>query len=252
MNWFKKLLITAIWISIAQTLQAQYHYNAWFCSTLSVPVGNKFKIDTEFQHRRQNGFENKNMFDKNLMFTLRSWVHYQHKEDIKFSFSPFAYFSHYRIIQSKTDETVTPNSEIRFSAAVELQHEIFKKLYVIDRNALEYRIFSNSQSDITRLRARFGVRYEFTEHIKLTVFDELFFNVAGTPIEHVFDHDRIGLNLEYKVLPNLKFDIGYIHLTRLPIIPVTGTSKISENNIILNLTYQLHKRTKTNKVHAIG
>ena len=86
MNWFKKLLITAIWISIAQTLQAQYHYNVWFRSTLSVPVGNKFKIDTEFQHRRQNGFENKNMFDKNLMFTLRSWVHYQHKEDIKFSF----------------------------------------------------------------------------------------------------------------------------------------------------------------------
>src|SRR5690606_29816065 len=144
------------------------------------------------------------------------------------------------------------NNEIRFSAAVELQHEIFKKLYVIDRNALEYRIFSNSQSDITRLRARFGVRYEFTEHIKLTVFDELFFNVAGTPNEHVFDHDRIGLNLEYKVLPNLKFDIGYIHLTRLPIIPVTGTSKISENNIILNLTYQLQKRIKTTKAHAIG
>lgn len=249
MDWFKKLLITAIWISIVQTLQAQQHYNAWFRGTLSVPVGKKFKIDTEFQHRRQNGFENKNMFDKNLMFTLRSWVHYQHKEDIKFSFSPFAYFSHYRIIQNKTDETVTPNNEIRFSAAVELQHEIFKKLYVIDRNALEYRIFSNSQSDITRLRARFGVRYEFTEHIKLTVFDELFFNVAGTPIEHVFDHDRIGLNLEYKVLPNLKFDIGYIYITRLP---MTSTTKLHENNIFLNLTYQLHKRIKTTKVHAIG
>src|SRR5690606_30412083 len=55
MDWFKKLLITAIWISIAQTLQAQQHYNAWFRGTLSVPVGKKFKIDTEFQHRRQNG-----------------------------------------------------------------------------------------------------------------------------------------------------------------------------------------------------
>lgn len=248
----KTLLTAAIWIFIAQNLQAQYHYNAWFRSTLSVPFGSKIKADGEFQHRRQNGFENRNLLDKNLMFTLRSWVHYQHKEDIKFSVSPFAYFKHYRIIQNETDETVTPNNEIRFSAAVELQHEIFKKFYVIDRNALEYRIFSNSQSDITRLRARFGVRYEFTEHIKLTVFDELFFNVAGTPIEHVFDHDRIGFNLEYKMLPNLKFDIGYIHLTRLPIIPVTGTSKINENNIILNLTYQLHKRTKTNKTHAIG
>lgn len=48
------------------------------------------------------------------------------------------------------------------------------------------------------------------------------------------------------------FDIGFIHLTRLPLIPVTGTSKINENNIILNLTYQLHKRTNKNKFHALG
>ncbi len=252
MNWFKRLLFAAIGLSIAQTLQAQQHYNTWFRSTLSIPIGEKFKIDNEFQHRRQNGLENVNLFDKNLMFTYRSWVHYQHKEDIKFSVSPFAYFSHYRIIQNKTDESATPNNEIRFSAAVELQHEIFKKFYIIDRNTLEYRIFSNSQSDITRLRARFGVRYEFTEHIKLTAYDELFLNVAGTPIEHVFDHDRIGLNLEYHLFPNLKFDIGYIHLTRLPLIPVTGNTKLKENNIILNLTYQLHKQTRTTKVNPIG
>lgn len=252
MNWFKKLLITAIWISIAQTLQAQYHYNVWFRSTLSVPVGNKFKIDTEFEHRRQNGFENKNMFDKNLMFTFRNWVHYQHNEDVKFSLSPFAYFSNYKIVQKQADENAIPNSEIRFSAAVELQHSIVKKFYVVDRTAIEYRVFDGNQSDITRLRNRFGFRYEFTDKIKLSVFDELLFNLSGTTQHHFFDHNRLGLNLGYKVLPYLKFDIGYIHLTRLPIIPVTGTSKISENNIILNLTYQLQKRTKTNKAHAIG
>src|SRR5690554_3569418 len=115
MDWFKKLLITAIWISIVQTLQAQQHYNAWFRSTLSFPVGKKFKIDTEFQHRRQNGFENKNMFDKNLMFTLRSWVHYQHKEVKKFSFCHLANFSNNRIIKTKKTKTETQNNEIRFS-----------------------------------------------------------------------------------------------------------------------------------------
>ena len=249
MYWFKKLLTTAIWISIAQTLQAQHHYNAWFRSTLSVPVDEKFKIDTEFQHRRQNGFEHKNMLDKNLMFTLRSWVHYQHNSAIKFSFSPFAYFSHYRIVQNKTDETVTPNSEIRFSAAVELQHIIVKKLYVVDRTAIEYRMFNNNLSDITRLRNRFGFRYDFTDKIKLSVFDELLFNITGTTHDHFFDHDRLGLNLEYTVLPYLKFDIGYIHIARLPL---TSTTKLNENNIFLNLTYQLHKRTKTTKAHTIG
>lgn len=236
MNWFKKLLTTAIWIFIAQTLHAQHHYNAWFRSTLSVAVGSKIKADTEFQHRRQNGFENKNMFDKNLMFTLRSWVHYQHKEDIKFSFSPFAYFSHYRIIQNKTDETVTPNSEIRFSAAVELQHEISNKFYIVDRSAVEYRIFSNNQSDITRLRNRFGFRYDFTEKLKVGIFEELFLNLSGTTHHHFFDHDRLVLNVEYKVVPNLKMDIGYMHIARLPLV---STTKLYERNLYLNLTYQL-------------
>ena len=249
MNWFKKLLITAIWISIAQTLQAQQHYNAWFRGTLSVPVGKKFKIDTEFQHRRQNGFGNANLFDKNLMFTFRNWVHYQHNEDVKFSLSPFAYFSNYKIIQKQADENATPNSEIRFSAAVELQHSIVKKFYIVDRTAIEYRMFDRNQSDITRLRNRFGFRYKFNEKIKLSVFDELLFNLSGTTQQHFFDHNRIGLSLEYITLPYLKFDIGYIHITRLPL---TSTTRLHENNIFLNLTYQLHKRIKTTKAHAIG
>ncbi|MFH6967191.1 DUF2490 domain-containing protein [Flavobacterium sp. FlaQc-28] len=240
MNWFKRLLLAAIWISITQTLQAQEHYNIWFRGTLSVPVGKKFKIDNEFQHRRQNGFENENMFDRNLMFTYRNWVHYQHNEDVKFSLSPFAYFSNYKIIQKQTDETAQPHSEIRFSAAVELQHQLFKKFYVVDRTAIEYRVFQDNQTDITRLRNRFGFRYDFTEKIKLGIYDELLFNVAGTTYDHFFDHDRIGLNLECKVLPYLKFDIGYIHLTRLPL---TSKTKLHENNIFMNLTYQLKKNT---------
>lgn len=42
---FKRLLITAMRMAIAQTLQAQHHYNVWFRSTLSVPVGEKIKMD---------------------------------------------------------------------------------------------------------------------------------------------------------------------------------------------------------------
>ncbi|RQP08362.1 MAG: DUF2490 domain-containing protein [Parapedobacter sp.] len=233
---FKRLLITAMWMAIAQTLTAQHHNNAWFRSTLSIPVGEKFKIDNEFQHRRQNGFENENMLDKNLMFTYRNWVHYQHSEDVKFSVSPFAYFKHYRIIQNHSDETARPNSEVRFSAAVELQHEILKRFYIVDRSAVEYRIFSNNQSDITRLRNRFGFRYDFTEKLKVGIFDELLFNLSGTTYHHFFDHDRLGLNVEYKVLSNLKFDIGYMHIARLPL---ASTTKLYEDNLYLNLTYQL-------------
>ncbi len=77
--------------------------------------------------------------------------------------------------------------------------------------------------------------------MKFSVFDELLFNLLGTTQHHFFDHDRIGLNLEYHIFPDLKFDIGYMHITRGAIISGIDSLKISENNIILNLTYQLHR-----------
>lgn len=235
----KVLLFTAIWIFFVQNVQAQNHYNAWFRTTLSVPISSKIKMDAEFQHRRQNGFENKNMFEENLMFTVRNWVHYQHNSALKFSVSPFAYFSHYRVIQYQTDETAKPSNEIRFSVAAEWQHKLFEKWHIVDRSAAEYRIFNNTQSDISRLRNRLGIRYDFTEQIKLTVYDELFVNVIGTTSELFFDHNRIGCNVEYRITHNLKFDIGYIYIIRQPL---TITSKLYENNTFFNLTYELKKK----------
>lgn len=228
-----------MWVSIAQTLTAQHHNNAWFRSTLSIPLKDKFRTDVEFQHRRQNGFENKNMLDNNLMFTFRDWVHYQHNPNLKFSVSPFAYFSHYRIIKDKADNEAAPNSEIRFSVAQELQHKIYKRIYIVNRNALEYRIIKNVPNNITRSRTRFGGRYELTERLKLTVFDEFFINVAGTSSAQFADHNRAGLNIEYSFLPNLKFDIGYIYLIRFSIPSASGNITLYENNMLLNLTYQL-------------
>jgi len=188
----KKLLTAAIWIAIAQTLQAHQHYNVWFRGTFGVSAGEKFKIDNEFQHRRQNGFDNANLFDRNLMFTYRNWVHYQHNSTIKFSVSPFAYFSNYKIIQKQAEENTTPpSSEIRLSAATEMQQLILKKIFVVSRTAVEYRIFDDSQSDILRLRGRLGFRYDFTENIKLSVFDELLLNINSPKKDHVFDHMRL-------------------------------------------------------------
>jgi hypothetical protein len=236
---FKRLLITAMWLSIAQTLTAQHHHNAWFRSTLGIPLEDKIRTDVEFQHRRQNGFENRNMLDNNLMFTFRDWVHYQHTPNLKFSVSPFAYFSHYRIIQDKADKAAAPNNEVRFSIAQEFLHRTFGRIFLVSRNALEYRIIKNVPNNITRFRTRFGGRYEVTEHLKLTLFDEFFINVAGTSSAQFTDHNRTGMNIEYSVLPNLKFDVGYIYLIRFSIPSASGNIRIYENNLFLNLTYQL-------------
>ncbi len=232
----KKLLAVAMGILIASAVQAQHRYNAWFRTTLSMPVGEKLTIDGELQHRRQNGFNNTDLLDKNLVFTFRNWIHYQHQENIKFSVSPFAWFSNYKIIQKPGDETGKPNGEIRFSAAAELQHLLFKKVYIVDRTAAEYRIIENNQSNITRWRNRLGIRYDITGRLKLSVFDELLLHVSGTTTDHFFDHDRIGLQMTYKLGAHWGMDIGYIHISRLPL---TGDTRLKETNVFLHFTYQL-------------
>ncbi|MBC9929752.1 DUF2490 domain-containing protein [Chitinophaga qingshengii] len=236
---FKRWLIIAIWIAFPSTLTAQNHHNAWLRGTLGVPLSEKLKTDIEFQHRRQNGFQNMNMLDQNLMFSIRPWIHYQYRSNLKFSASPFSYFSHYRIIQDKADNEVTANSEVRVSIAEELQHKISRHIYLLNRNALEYRIFNSPQPNITRFRTRFGGQYELTGHVKLALFDEFFINLAGTSAGHIPDHNRTGFNIEYNVSPQLKFDLGYIYLVRFSVPTAAGNIRSHENNIFLHLTYQL-------------
>ncbi len=238
---FKISLLIILGFCLPQTIQAEPHYNAWFRSTLSVSPHAKFKLDAEWQHRRQNGYNNSNMLDKSLLLSYRTWVHYQHNEGIVFSISPIAYFSNKSIINKPLDEDASYRNEIRFSAAATLQHKLLEKLHIVDRAAIEYRIFEHVQPNITRLRNRLGLKYDFSEKIKLSVYEELLVNLSGTTPDHFLDHERLAVQVDYTLSPHLKIDIGYLHINRLPL---NNPSKITEHNIFLNLRYQLHTGSK--------
>ncbi len=234
-------------LTVLELKAQQHHQNAWMRATLSYPVSPKLKIDGEFQHRRQSGFESKDCLDEELMYTLRSWVHYQHNESVKFSVSPAAYFSHHRIIQQKADLSSDPVKEMRFSAAVDLQHEVFRKFFLTDRNAIEYRVFQGSASNITRTRNRFGIRYDFMPWLKAGIYEEFFVNLSGTTTYYFFDHKRNVVFLDYTPMPGLRIETGYAYIVRLP---PGNLKKIKENNLFLNLTFQLHRHHGQSKKHS--
>ena len=142
------ILIATISFFLATKTVAQEHTNSWFRSTLSIPVTEKIKTDLELQHRRQNDFESNNLFDKNLMYTFRTWVYYKQNKDIVYAISPFAYFSNYKIIQKESDAVAKPTNEYLFSASVELQHELANKFFIVDRTALEYRVFEGVMENV--------------------------------------------------------------------------------------------------------
>jgi hypothetical protein len=216
---------------------AQAHYNAWFRGTISAAIHPKIKLDAELQHRRQNGFQNTNMLHKPLMYSVRTWVHYQHDEGLRFSVSPFACFSNNGIIQQKEDEWSLPNHEIRFTAAIELQKPLLNKLHYMIRPAIEYRWFRERNNQISRLRNKVGLKYEIGKNLNVLVYNELLLNVTGVSKAHFFDHNRLGALIEYKLSQKIKAELGYIYIHRLPLY---HNISLAENNIAMNITYQLY------------
>ncbi len=241
MGSFKSFLSIFLLLICSLNLHAQDHVNAWMRATLRIPVKERFKVDGEFQHRRQNGLNNHNLFDKNLVFSFKNWVHYQHNPGIQFSVSPFAYYSNYKIINTDADVHANPTSEIRFSAAMELKHKLGSKLDVIGRSALEYRIFDKNPKEVLRFRNRLGLQYEFNNQWKAVTSMEILVNLSGVAATYFLDHNRYGVNLEYQPTKNIKLELGYLYISRLT---KTNIQKTGENTLFLNITYQLNKQRK--------
>jgi hypothetical protein len=193
-------------------------------------------LDLELQHRRQNDFESDNLFDKNLMYTFRTWVYYKKNKDVVYAISPFAYFSNYNIIKKESDAVAKHTNEYRFTASIEIQHQLATKFFVVDRTALEYRVFEGSVENTTRLRNRLALRYDFNSNYSIALGDEILMNSSGTDAQHIFDHNRIFTNLSYKPNSDFKFDIGYIYISRLT---KSNIDLIDENNFYLNFTFSI-------------
>lgn len=242
MRELKLLCISWLMIySIHDYAIAKQNTNLWLRSTITASMSKKIKTDFEYQHRRQNGWDNHNPVDHTLMNSFRIWTHYQHNDKIRFSAVPFSYFSNFRAIRKLADEDADPRAEYRFGAAVEFQNTLAKKLNFSSRQLIEYRVFQKGQDNVTRLRNRLSLRYDFTKQLRLSVYDELFINLSGTQLEHFFDHNRLGINLEYFIIPNFKVEAQYMYGTRLPL---NNTEIFSEHNFLLYFTYIIPKKKK--------
>ncbi|WP_310556943.1 DUF2490 domain-containing protein [Flavobacterium sp.] len=240
----KGMLLMIIFFFLLQKVIAQNHTNSWFRTTLNIPITKKIKTDIDLQHRRQNDFKSDNLFDKNLMYTFRTWIYYKQNKDVVYAVSPFAYFSNYKIIQKAGDAISSSTNEYRFTTSVELQHELASKFFIVDRTALEYRIFEGSIENTIRLRNRLAFKYDFNSKFNTSIGDEIFINASGSDAKHIFDHNRIFTNFSFKPNPALKFDIGYINISRLP---KNNIDLLKENNFYLNFTYIIQENNRYNQ-----
>lgn len=235
-----------IWLLILSNLviaQDANHLNFWGRISLTQPINKQIKLETEFQHRTQNDYTQKknNIFEEQLLNSVRTWLHYQHKTDIGFSISPFAYYWNSPIIILEADKSKPQSEEVRFSVAFDLKHEVAKNLWMIDRTCFEYRDFQHTNSDIVRARNRFGLRYELNNKWNITSFDEIFLNINGVKPNNFFDQNRIALLFNYKPTKDIRIETGYLYISRLP---KNAEEFLYEDNLILHLYYTFNQLKK--------
>lgn len=236
--WY--ILLFLVFFSISVSSIAQEHYDAWFRITLSVPVISRISADAELQHRRQNGMGNNDLFNKNLTISGRGWLHYRVKENMRLSFSPIAYFSNYRLIQTYDDEKKAPSGEYRISAAAELSRNISEKVHLLARPAIEYRVFEHT-NNLLRGRVRLQIRADVHAKVSLDAYEEVLCNIVGADMDHIVDQNRLCADIEYRIFKDVKVNMGYMRLRRQPMDAFVATT---ENNLIVNVVFQLLTKEK--------
>lgn len=240
MRTLRFLFLVMVVFNMPQLLLAQEHYIAWCRGTFSSPIAAGLKGDFELQHRRQNGLGNHFPFDRKLTYSARVWFHYRLREHVQVSVSPIACFYSYKLIQSIADEAVPASVEYRTSAATELRYPIVKRLRLIARPAVEYRMLEHA-GNIVRGRARGQLRYDVHSKISIGAYDEVLLNIAGAGRDRILDQNRVALDVEYKFTHCLKLNAGYMMLQRysLPRAPL-----IHENSVVIFIMYQLDTKKR--------
>ena len=112
------------------------------------------------------------------------------------------------------------NNEFRLWPQIQFQHKI-GALRIEQRYRTEMRFTSNGYRN--RFRYRFGISLPFGKkenyhQWQLTANNELFF----TNNEPYFERNRISTNIQYRVNPNLAFQLGYLYQFDYKINDETG------------------------------
>lgn len=228
--------LTLLALTLSLSTQAQ-HISLWTRGTLQLPINKHWSTNAEVQLRRQNGLNSYNPMQEQSLYSYRHWVFYKLNEGVQFAVSPFAYYRSYSMIQQPEDYDKSPATEYRITAAVDLQHNIAGSLYIIDRSALEVRMF-NDNTDVLRVRNRLGLRYYLHNNWNFYTYHEVFLNTAGTHVHHFFDHDRLCLGATVKLAPHWQIDLAFLHISRLD---RQKAEKLEEEALMLNISYNLDR-----------
>jgi len=209
-------------------------YQWWGKVLLSKPLSKQFKLDAEYQHRRQNVPNNDaNLFEHTTFNCVRLHLFYTPVKNVEFSLVPFAYFRSQPIsITSRVSDIY--GSEYRWAVITEITNSFqrWDIKYRVGYESRYMRLNDNKDFNLSgRFRMRYRVQYNASKKWSLYIFDEVFVN---HDFPTVFDQNRIWGGFVFSGIPKVKLDCGFVNLVR-----TKGTKNNWERAFTTTFSYTL-------------
>ncbi len=247
---FRKLILASVLAAFggsaafSQSLTHYYHNAFWGRIVLSDKISKRFGWEVYLQERTQNDpTEKLTIFKYHQLTSYWLWIHYQVSKDLRFSVTPFCYFSTIALFPQPAEIGNRGVNEYRW--AVQLEHtQRFRKLLFANRYSIEYRfrdIVTEGQfvpNYRVRYRAKLEVPLTGEKHpISLIVFDEVLleFGQAVQSSPAIFNQNRLYAGFNYEVMKNVKFNLGYMYLIQERL---TGTAIDISNVLWATATFE--------------
>lgn len=211
------LLITFPGLSFSQEQRlADHNTIGWFVYTGSFTIKPKLAIHTEYQWRRVNGIKN---WQQGL---FRTGINYAIHKDVSLN----AGYAFAEIFSYGDYPNANAFPEHRIFEQVVLKQTI-NKIEMSHRITLEQRFVgkvnvANNQKNVDWIylnRIRYRLRTEIPVNIKrstankwrIILQDELFIGWGKNVGANIFDQNRVGVLLGYKLNKNIKIEAGYLN-----------------------------------------
>ncbi len=190
---------------------------AWFAYTGNFKISSKVAIHTEYQWRRTDGFKNwqQALYRTGVNYSLRKDINliagYAFAETYSYGDYPAAFaFPEHRIF-----EQVLIKNPL---GKVDLSHRFMLEQRFVGRVFFQNGTKKTEYSYLNRMRYRAKVEIPFQKNKTVTNWslilqDEIFIGWGENIGANIFDQNRIGVLLGYKINKTVKLEAGYINQT---------------------------------------
>jgi hypothetical protein len=250
----KKTILIIYFLSVIISLKAQntriidYNSIGWYNIFLTKKITDKWSTHTEYQWRRDE------FIAHGQQSLLRAGINYKVNQKLtaRVGYGWIETFPYGSINLQAAGKTFTEHRAFQAlmlndqMSLLEIQHRLMLEQRWIGRytkpniNTEDDYVYVNRMRYMLRLQMPLGKKQIEDKTFYAALYDELFIQFGENVQENIFDQNRLGVLLGYKLNKYFKLELGYLNQSVLFGREINGNNILQKNNgLIVNSYFNL-------------